>query len=180
VITMTDAQDPAATPVPAPAPPAAPAVLPPENRTRGTLLALLIIPAGIIVWTVIWSIGYVSGVVGIGVALGALWLYRRGSGGRISLNGAVRVSLIILVTLLLAFAVGIFAGDPTLFSRAMRTGRVVQAFVQEVGLYETGGLVINVLLLIAFAALGVFTVFRTAVTQAKQQPAATTTVEPPA
>ncbi|MCU1417720.1 MAG: putative rane protein [Schumannella sp.] len=159
---MTDPSDPAVTP---------------ENRTRGTLLALLILPAGIIAWTIIWSIGYISGIVGIGVALGALALYRRGSGGRISMNGAARVSGIIVVTLLVAFFVGVIAADPLLFSRAMRTGRVFQAFGQELGLYETGGLVINILLLVAFTVLGVFTVFRTAVTQARQQPPVT---DPPA
>ena len=169
---MTDAPDPAATPAPLPAQPAGPTVLPPENRTRGTLLALLIIPAGIIVWAIIWSIGYISGIVGIGVAIGALALYRKGSGGRISLNGAARVSVIIIVTLVLAFFVGVIVGDPLLFQRAARTGRFIEAFTQELGLYETGGLVINILLLVVFTVLGVFTVFRTAVTQAKQQPAA--------
>ena len=161
------------TPPPAtPVQPAAPVVLPPENRTRGTLLALLIIPAGIIVWAIIWSIGFIAGIVGIGVAIGALALYRFGSGGRISLNGAVRVSVIVVITLVLAFFAGIIADDPSYFSRAMQNGVLIQGLGAALNRYETGSLVINVLLLLVFTVLGVVTVVRTALTQSKQQAAA--------
>ncbi|WBU37620.1 hypothetical protein [Homoserinibacter sp. YIM 151385] len=81
--------------------------LPAENVPRGTLLALLAIPAGIIVWTIIWSFGFIASIVAFGVAAVAVWLYRRGSGGRVSVGGAVRVTVITVVTLLLAFIAGL-------------------------------------------------------------------------
>lgn len=136
-----------------------------EKLLRGTLLALLVIPAGVIVWDFIWSIGFPPGVVGVGVALGALALYRLGSGGRISVGGAVRVSVIILVTMVLAFFSGFIVDAPEYFQRALQSGRFFDALARNFSYYETGGIVINVLLVLAFTVLGVVTVFRTAATQ---------------
>lgn len=81
--------------------------LPPENIPRGTILALVIVPAGIIVWTIIWSFGFIASIVALGVALGALALYRFGSGGRVSRNGAIRVTIITVITLALSFVAGL-------------------------------------------------------------------------
>ncbi len=79
---------------------------------RGTLLALLIIPAGIIAWVVLWQFGLIASIVALGIAIGALWLYRIGSGGRISRTGAIRVTIITVVTLLLAFLGGWWRSAP--------------------------------------------------------------------
>jgi hypothetical protein len=158
---MSDTPD-----APIPAPAATAAVLPPENRLRGTLLALLIIPAGIIVWVIVWAIGFVAAIVGIGIAVGALALYRFGSGGRVSYNGAVRVSVIILVTLVLSFIAGIISDSPTYFQRALQSGK----FFEGLGAaFSRGGgdFTINILLVLVFAVLGIVLVFRTANTQAK-------------
>jgi hypothetical protein len=46
-------------PEPTPAAAAAPAVLPAENLMKGTLLALLIIPAGVIAWGFVAALGYI-------------------------------------------------------------------------------------------------------------------------
>jgi len=75
---------------------------PVENKGRGTLLSLLIIPLGVVVWVLVWNLGFVAGIVGFGIAVGALFLYRFGSGGVVSRGGAVRVALITLVTVLIA------------------------------------------------------------------------------
>jgi hypothetical protein len=100
------APTPAATPDPYAAPPApapAPVVpLPPENVVRGLLLSLLTIPAGILVFVLVWQLGIVAGIVGFGVAALAFFLYRLGSGGRVSVAGAVIVPVVTLVTLVLA------------------------------------------------------------------------------
>jgi hypothetical protein len=151
---------------PIPAPAATPAVLPPENRLRGTLLALLIIPAGIIVWVLVAAIGFISGWVGIGIAVGALALYRFGSGGRISYNGAIRVSVIVLFTIVASYISGVVAGNPSYFSRALQSGKFFEGLSATMS-RGGGDTVINVLLVAVFAVLGVVLVFRTAATQAK-------------
>jgi hypothetical protein len=85
------------------APAAAPVVpLPPENVVRGLLLALLAIPAGVLVFVLVWQLGIVAGIVGFAIAAFAFFLYRLGSGGRVTLPGAVVVPVVTLVTLVLA------------------------------------------------------------------------------
>lgn len=159
-----------AAPAPAPAAPftlgapAAQAVLPVENKTRGTLLALIALPAGIIVWNIVWAIGFISGWVSLGVALVALFLYRRGSGGRIGYDGAVRLSILTVVTLGAAFFIGLIVDRVTY-------GGPVQ--------YTNLGL--NVVLLVVFAIIGIVIIFRTANTTLKQQAVAEAgTTKPPA
>jgi hypothetical protein len=78
-----------------------------ENVVRGAIFALLAVPVGVILWVVIWSLGVVSAIVAFVVAAGAAWLYRRGSGGRVSLSGALVISGVVLGTLLASFYFGI-------------------------------------------------------------------------
>ena len=80
----------------------------PQPRVlRGTLLALLVIPVGIALWTLVWSLGFISAIVAFAIAVGAVYLYRFGAGGRVGRLGIVIVSLIVLVTLVLAFIFGL-------------------------------------------------------------------------
>jgi hypothetical protein len=141
----------------------APVAPPPaENRARGTLFALPIVPAGIVAWSLVSAVGFIAGWIAIAIALGALWLYRKGSGGRIGVNGAVRVSIITVVTLVLAFFAGLIASNPFYFQTALADGRLGESVVAT--LQNGGGdLVISLLLSATFAILGVFVVFRTAV-----------------
>lgn len=92
---------------PAPAPETAvpTAVLPPENVVRGLLLALITVPLGVIAFSIIYSLGYIASIVALGVALVAYFLYRRGSGGRVSTVGALVVAGVTIGTLVLAFIV---------------------------------------------------------------------------
>ncbi|MGV3711994.1 hypothetical protein [Pseudolysinimonas sp.] len=76
--------------------------LPPENVVRGLLLSLLTVPAGIIVFVLVWQLGIVAGIVGFGVAALAFFLYRLGSGGRVTFRGAIIVPVLTLLTLVLA------------------------------------------------------------------------------
>jgi hypothetical protein len=163
---MSDAADAAAAQPEAPGAP-----LPAENRTRGTLFALLILPAGIIVWSIVSAIGFISGWVAIGIALGALWLYRKGSGGRIGFDGAARVSIITVVTLVLAFFAGVIASNPFYFQRAFANGKVIEGIGATLQ-YAGGDLVISILLPVIFAILGIVAVFRTAATQRTLPPPA--------
>jgi hypothetical protein len=79
--------------------------LPPENLVRGLLLSLITIPVGIVVFSVIYNLGFIASIVALGVAFAAFFLYRLGSGGRVSMRGAVVVALVTIVTLVLAFIV---------------------------------------------------------------------------
>jgi hypothetical protein len=77
-----------------------------ENVLRGTLLALITIPVGVIAFTIIYSLGYIAAIVAFGIAAAAYFLYRFGA-GKISIRGAIIVTLVTLVTLLLSFAVAV-------------------------------------------------------------------------
>lgn len=105
-MTPSTTPSPGLTPPPAMMPVAPAAVLPPENLPRGLILALLAIPAGVLVYMIIWNLGYIAGIVGFLVAFGAYFLYRFGSGGRVSIKGGIIIAAITLVTLVLAFILG--------------------------------------------------------------------------
>lgn len=86
---------------------------PEENVLAGGLFALLALPVGVVVVTLLSSVGFVASIVGYLVAIAAVWLYRRGSGGAISRVGAWTVTGIVLLTLLLGVWVSMvvtFAG----------------------------------------------------------------------
>ena len=158
----------------APVPPATPASLPPENVQRGTLMALLIIPAGIIAWVILWGFGFIASLVAFGIAIGALWLYRVGSGGRISRTGAVRVTLVTVVALVLAFVGGLvsdvlpmYANQRNLdFVSALTSGDFWSFFGNAVG-NNFGDVAVPFVIALAFGALGSFSVLRTAFRQTR-------------
>ncbi|NTW42433.1 MAG: hypothetical protein HGA44_21590 [Cellulomonadaceae bacterium] len=77
-----------------------------ENLRRGALFALATIPVGVLVWVVLWSLGFIASLVAAMVAFLAMWLYVRGA-GRLSRAGAVVVVVITVTTLMLAFFGGI-------------------------------------------------------------------------
>jgi hypothetical protein len=142
-----------------------------ENVPRGTLLTLLVIPAGIMVWVILWSVGFIASIVAFGVALGGMWLYRLGSGGRLSRAGAIRVTGITIVTLLLAFVAGLISDDLASYSRAVQAGEFLDAFGDAIE-QNAGAYAVPLVLALVFGALGCFTVLRTAVVQTKAQDAA--------
>lgn len=77
-----------------------------ERVLRGTLLALLVVPVGVALWVVIWNLGYVSAIVAFLIALGAAFLYKLGAGGTISKRGALIVTGIVVIAVLLSFYAG--------------------------------------------------------------------------
>lgn len=140
-----------------------------EDVNRGTVVALLTIPAGIIVWTLIWSIGFVASIVTFGVALLATFLYRLGSGGVIGRAGAVRITVITLVTVVLSIIAGLIADV------AIGIGQVAgispidalshPGFGDVFGLYLSsgdGGLYLSLGIAVLFGVLGCFGVLRSA------------------
>jgi hypothetical protein len=81
-------------------------VTPVENVARGAVFALLVVPAGIAVWLVLWKFGFIASIVAFGVVWAAVQLYVRGSGGAISRAGAFVILGLVVVTLLLSFLAG--------------------------------------------------------------------------
>jgi hypothetical protein len=159
--------------------------LPPENLVRGLLLSLLAIPAGILVFVLIWNLGFIASIVGFGVAFAAFFLYRLGSGGRVSMRGAIVIALVTVVTLVLAFIAA------EVFTVAGEIARVNDVPVTEVlTTPELLGFVVNVLtspevagalagdavMTLLFGAIGCFAVLRGAFREAKAAPPVT---EPP-
>jgi hypothetical protein len=142
-----------------------------ENVNRGTLVALLVIPIGIIAWVVIWSIGFIASIVSLGVAYLAMFLYKLGSGGKFGRTGAVRVTIITLVTIALA----IFAGIVTDVARGLVAGTGNSPFdaFTAPDFWNLFGMVLaypdvqaellpSVLISIAFGILGCFGILRSA------------------
>ena len=82
---------------------AAAAAQPPENVLRGFLLALLALPAGVIVFTLIWNLGFIASIVGFGVAFARLLPLPPRFGWPHLDEGRAIVTAVTLVTLVLAF-----------------------------------------------------------------------------
>ena len=79
----------------------------PENVLRGFLFSLIVVPVGVVAWVLIWELGFVASVVAFGIAAATVWLYRRGSGGKVSPRGAIAIVAVVIGTLLLAFYSGL-------------------------------------------------------------------------
>ena len=94
---------------------------PVENVARGTIFALAIIPAGVIVFVVIWNLGFLASIVSYGVAIGAVFLYRFGAGGVIGRSGAIRIAIITIGTVLLSIFAGIVSDAAVGFAEGMGT-----------------------------------------------------------
>lgn len=127
--------------------PAAPAVpLPPENVLRGFLLSLVVVPVGIAIWLVVWNLGYIASIVALVIAFGAYFLYKKGSGGRISIRGALLVALVTVATIVLAFFAGQVSDVVTRISRS--TGA---SWFEVLGWQGLGGEVVQTLTSPSFA-----------------------------
>src|SRR3954469_4155893 len=83
---------------------------PAENLQRGVIFALIALPAGVIVWDILWGFGFIASIVAFGIAYLAVRLYRFGSGGRVTRSGAIAIAVITIGTLIIAFISG-FAVD---------------------------------------------------------------------
>ena len=153
-------------------------VLPPENVGRGLLFSLVVIPAGIIIWTLIWAIGFVASIVAFAVAAGAVWLYRKGSGGRVGIAGVIVIAVVTLATLVLAFLAGLvwdyaafqIKGTDMTHFEAIAHPLFWPYFGNDLpALLEGNGL--NILLALGFGVLGAFAILRGVFKEAKAAPA---------
>lgn len=159
-----------------PAAPAAP--LPPENVLRGFLVSLIVLPVGVVLWLIIWNLGYIASIVALGVAFGAYWLYKKGSGGRISLRGAIIVAIVSVVTIVLAFFIGVLSDIAGGIAAAvglswgevvMTPGFLGYAFELLAAPENAGALASDGAMAAIFGALGCAGVLFTAFREAKAQ-----------
>jgi hypothetical protein len=79
-----------------------------EDVVRGTVFSLAAIPAGVVLWLVLWNLDIIASVVGFVAAACAARLYVLGSGGSISRRGAWAVGAVTLVTVLVSFVGGMW------------------------------------------------------------------------
>ncbi len=77
------------------------------NKTKGILLSLLAIPAAIIVWVIVWSMGFIASIVALGLAYAVVWLYAKGAGAQPDKTVALPLVLVILVGCVLSFVAGV-------------------------------------------------------------------------
>lgn len=150
-----------------------------ENVARGTIFSLLIIPAGVVAWLIVWNFGFVASFIAFLVSFGAMGLYRAGAGW-IGRAGALVITVVTIVTLLLAFFSGIVSDgmkvwtattDQTAWA-AIVTPEFWDAFWSTIA--EPGVLadyLPNFGIALLFGALGCFRVIRGAFRESASAPA---------
>jgi len=150
---------------------------PVEDVNRGTVVALLAIPVGVIAWVLIWSFGFIASIISFGVAYIAMFLYRLGSGGAIGRAGAVRVTIITLATLALSIFAGLVWSVATDIGQITHTSTIFALTdpsfwerFQDSMANAGGALWGNIGLAALFGILGCFGVLRSAFSAAAAQP----------
>lgn len=73
-----------------------------ENVTRGTLYAIAVVIPGVFAWLILWQFGWMSALVALGIAVLTIYLYRYGSGGEVSTAGAIAITTVASLTVILA------------------------------------------------------------------------------
>ncbi len=140
-----------------------------ENVGRGTIVALLVVPLGVIAWVIIWNFGIIASIISFGISWGAVKLYRLGSGGLVSRAGAIRIIIITFATVLLA----IFSGIVSEVAIALGQANGISAFdaLGSSRFWDTlsqalneptvlQSLVPSILMAIAFSVLGCYSTLR--------------------
>jgi hypothetical protein len=149
---------------------------PPENTGRGTIMALVIVPVGVMAWLLLWNFGFIASIVAFGIAAGAHTLYRWGSGGRVGWGGAVRILLITVATLALAFLTGLLSDFLPVWMEL--TSASVPESLVDPQFWEIfassaadprNGVLISLLAGIGLGALGCFWVLRSVFVEARAQ-----------
>ncbi len=77
------------------------------NHKKGILLALLAVPIAMILWVIIWRMGYVASLVAFALAWGVVWLYEKGAGSAPDKKSAPYLAGIIILGVIVSFAAGI-------------------------------------------------------------------------
>lgn len=137
-----------------------------KNRSTGLSMALLAIPAGVILWVIIWRMGFVASIVSFAIAAGAVWLYEKGSKTEITKNELLPIIFIILAGVILAFISGIASDAWDGYVEIGKTEDLsgilfTDFFFTNLGKSELWSLYVNdIIMTIGFTALGTFGVLR--------------------
>ncbi len=151
--------------------PGAPVDTRPEDVERGTWFALIVLPLGIIVWVLVWQLGFIASIISFGIAWGAVRLYRLGARRITSTRGVWRVVVIVAVTVVLALFAG-FAWDVLSYYEQNGIGWTsaitMSGFWRDTfaWMFDSQN-VPHLLIAIAFAVLGCFTTLRSLVRSAR-------------
>jgi hypothetical protein len=156
----------------------APAPARTEHVGRGALLALLIIPVGIVVFVAISSLGVFASIISFGIAFGAYWLYQRGAGGVITRTGAWVVTAIVVVTILVSLLANLAWGYAEAVGKdigvsawtILGSQHFVAGFSGNFS-YEASHQALNIVLALLFGALGAFRTLRRAFRNTSARPA---------
>lgn len=85
------------------------AAQPAENVGRGTLVALLAIPIGMIAFGLVGAFGYFLFFIPIAIPYIAAWLYAKGAGAPLSRKGWAPWIIVTIVALVLSVATGLLS-----------------------------------------------------------------------
>ncbi len=99
--------------------------------TKGVLLALAVVPVTIALWVIVWRTGFIASIVSFVTAYGAIWLYKLGSGGKMTKPAAIILVAIMLVAVALAFLAGMYSDMYDAYVAEFPGAGVLDADVKE-------------------------------------------------
>lgn len=145
----------------------------PENVGRGTLFALATIPIAFIVFGIFGYLQFYPFIVGIATPFVAAWLYRLGSGGKLTRSGWVPFIVISLVSVALGGLAGVIGAAYKVFGSGGQFGNAILVQLRNFNPANGGG-GFFLLLGVVLGVIGIFVALRQANATPAQQIAQTT------
>ena len=142
------------------------------NKRRGMLLSVAAIPAAMVLWVIVWSMGYIASIVAFALAYAVIWLYEKGAGAKPDKTVALPLVAIILVGSLLSFMAGMAADGWSYYHSAEYTamaqptdGEVIGYIVQDFSNSQIWGAYTNdIMMTVLFTLIGaggvIYTLFK--------------------
>lgn len=160
----------------------------PENVGRGTLFALGTIPIAIVAFAIVGYIQFYPFIIGIATPFVAAWLYRLGSGGKLTRAGWVPFIIISMVSVALGGIAGVVGNSYKMFGGGGQFGNSIVVGLRNFnpgspGFFAALGLVLGVIgIVIALRQVNATPAQQIAQNTAQwaPPPADTTTPPPPA
>lgn len=94
---------------------------------KGLALASLVIPIGIVLWVVLWNMGFMASLVAFVIAYGAVWLYKTQTNGEITKPAAVALLGLIVLGVFLSFVSGMIADGWSAYSSEISNPALLSA-----------------------------------------------------
>lgn len=131
------------------------------NRTLGRLFSLLVIPAGVALWVLLWNWGFMASIVAFAIAYGAIWLYQAGAKTKPARKDVAFLISVIVVGVVASFLGGMVSDGWYAWTEEFSetTGFFSGEFLSFIGANFTSGelwgaYVVDILIAVVFAALG--------------------------